>query len=330
MAPLRRRDRGQLLLTGAFVVAVLLVGLAVALNSAIVTSNRGTYGSDVVGAHEVHQLRADTAAGVGSLIHHANRRDGGSYDALVANLSGDLARWETLAARHEGLTGGDLTLGLVGTTNGTRIVQTNATRPLTNASGTANWTLVSGSGGLQAAELRVDGGSLAAPQGTIDAATLNASDAARLVATEPDGDRWAVFVYAADNASDDVFVSVAGPAGTLAGTCRAPPGADGTVRVDLSGGTVGGGACEPLDAFATLDADHDLAIHEGASAAGSYSMVVDRLASAVDDGDFGTDGSTTAPYATGAIYGATVSLGYTTPDLAYRTNLTVGPGDRDG
>lgn len=323
--------RGQLLLSGAFVLAVLFVVLALALNTAIFTANQGSQGSDIDG-HQVRQLRADTARATAGLLDQRNAVPHATYDGLVAEARESIGHWSDLTGRHEALTGGMASVSLIETTNGSRIVQRNESRPLTNASEATNWTLADGVAGVRNVELTVTNASLvAADDDTV--AELLAAEAFHVVLTTDDGDRWRVFVYAGDGddgADDagDVLVRVVDPGGTLSTPCRVTPSADGRVHVDGVDATVGGHRCEPIETLPPAAAIGTVEYHYGANAAGTYSLLVDEYRSIVDDADYGPDGTT--PSVDPAIYGATVRLDYVSKSVEYRTTITVVPGETDG
>lgn len=321
-------ERGQLLLSTAFALAVLFVGLALVLNTAIFTSNLGTQGSDAVSGHHALQVRADAQRGAAGLIERVNDEETGSYGALVSNLTTDLDRWGELIGRHESLGGGTAAVTLRETTNGSLLRQTADTRAFTNASGAADWTLVAGASGLRGVELTVASNSLVDPPSAADTGPeLAASGVFRIVVTADDGDRWRVFVY---GDAGDAAVAVENPDGRLASACSGPPESNGTVRIDWPAATVGGESCSALRPLSSIASDPTVAYRDGNNATGTYAMVVERPVSEVADDDYGPAGATTAPYVTEAIYDATIGLEYTTPTLAYRTNVSVTPGGHHG
>lgn len=320
-------DRGQLLLSGAFALAVLFVVLALALNTAIFTANQGSQGSDASGGHHALQLRADAQRATAGLLAQVNHGNATSYDGLARNLSAAVDHWSALTGRHEALTGGTASLDLTSVTNGSRIRQDTA-RSLTNESGAGDWTLVADAAASRSLELVVVNTSLAEAEDTDSAGELVDDDVFHLVVAEADGDRWRVFVYS-DEDADEVAVRVEDPDGTFHAACRAAPASDGTVRVDAAAATVGGTPCAPLEPLSVVETSHDLRYRFGANAAGTYSLVVDETLAGVDGSDYGVDGTSTAPYVTEAVYAADLTLEYTTAAMAYRTALSVTPGDRD-
>lgn len=321
MAALSDR-RGQLLLSTAFALGVLFVVLALALNTAIFTTNLGTQGGDDVGAQHVQQLRADLARGTAEAIEHRNREAATGYGDLVANLSADVDRLGALTERHESLTGGTATLRVVAVTNGTVLRQTNASRALTNESGADNWTLAEDVTGRRGLESNLSTASLVETAADT-ASELRDAEVFHVRATFENGTDRRLFVYADGG---DVLVAVEATDGTLRGPCRVTP-TDETVRIDTGSATVDGQRCEPLSTLAVVEDEHDLAVRFGSNARGTFSVVVDRQRALVDGSDYGPEGTANAPYRSAGIYDATIELDYATPKLTYRTNVTAGPGD---
>lgn len=319
-------SRGQLLLSGAFALAVLFVVLALALNAAIFTANQGSQGSDAAGGHEAVQFNADAQRAAVGLIQQVNDGSETTYDGLVAALDDTVSGWSDVASREVALTGGTVALSLSDVTNGSTIQQRNASRTLTNVSGAANWTLVDGADAVRSIELTVTNSSLVS---TDDDTVLDLASAGafRMQLVEAGGDSWRVFVYAGDDG--DVLVAVEAPDGSLSAPCRATPDSDGTVTVGVSAGTVGGADCAALAGLPSADSLATVAYQAGDSAAGTYSMVADRLQGLVADADYAAVGSGSSPTVHVAVYDATVAIDYTTPSVVFDATATVRPGDTD-
>lgn len=320
-------SRGQLLLAGAFVIAVLFVGLALALNTAAYAENVATRESDAVRAQDVAGLDADVARGAGGLVRRVNRDGGATYPAMTANLTDAVAAWSDLAGRHGAVDGRDLNASLRSVTAGTRIVGANESRSLTNASGRADWTLAADVTAVRGFELNVSRDSLVAP-GTGDPTASDLENASVFrVVLAGGGDPRRAFLYR--NASG-VVVAVDDGTGGLR-SCAAPDDGDEYVRADLTNATLNGTACDALAALDETPAPSDVRFVAGTNASGAYALVVDVPVGSpgIDADDYGADGSTDAPYTEAVLYSAAVELRYVTPRLRYRANVTAVPGDRD-
>lgn len=311
MARLSRRGRpgarGQILVVGALTIALLLVVLAFALNGAAVTE---TLATDLDGTHDARdatRFRAAADGAVADLVVTVNRENDSSGAALHAALSAGVADWDRLSARGAAAEGAATEASLAGTTNGSRIRQANATRPLTDAGGNASWTLAGSAAATRSFRMNLSRPALSA--------TCNAG-CFRVVADDGSATWRANFTA---NATA-VTVAVDGPDGTA--TCAA---AGDTVAVDLSRGRLGGEPCPAL-AFATgLEAPYDVRYVDGHLASGTYTLVVDAAVPA--DGRYATDGS---PAVSPALYAATVSVTYRTERLTYAAEFRVVPGEDDG
>lgn len=305
----RCEDRGQLILITAVGIASMLVLLALLLNSVIYTENLTTRGGQTEHARDAMEYEVEAEQVVTALLERSNR-NGWAYAAFRENVT----TWNDLSARQSAANGATTYLSINSMTEGSRIAQADADRPLTNASGVETWTLVTGASEVRRWELNVSRSSLVT--NTSDA---NASElvAAKVFSAEVDrdADTWRVFVY---TNGTHVLVKVEDETGTLH-SC--PASTNGTIVVDVVGETVDGAPCSALG-FLAGTGSTDVRYNEGRSAAGTYALVVDRPIGAVDDGDFGGAAPSVAPY----IYDVTIDLGYRTPHLQYHEkNVPIDP-----
>lgn len=316
-------ERAQLMLVTALVLASLFVVLAMVLNAVIFTENFATRTHASEDVRDALSTRDVAAAELDRALADANRHDT-SYADLHDAFGREVTTWGTLAARHRAANARDLDLAVVDVTNGTRIVQRNASRTLTNVSGAPDWELVDDADGLQAAALNVSRSSLVVPSNETNSTALVADGVFHVVLTDAGGDAWRVFVYR--DGVDAVEVRVQEPTGTLRPACSAAAGADGTVTVDLVAGSVGGTDCPELAFVDGLSPPADLAFRAGDGAAGTYVIVVAQLEGVIDgDGDFAAVDDGASPATTETIYAATVEVRYVSSVVEYRTTLRVFP-----
>ncbi|MBX0325359.1 hypothetical protein EGH21_20235 [Halomicroarcula sp. F13] len=317
-----RGDRGQVLLVTTFGIAVLFVVLALALNAS-------AYSQTMVASHDADGgdavAFADAAAeGADGTLAYVNRHNDTSYTTLQTELDEGVADWSEQADGYAARRGARATVSVTGTTEGTRILQANATRPMTNVSGADNWTLASGVSGTRDARLNVSESALVASPDDTNATTLHEDRVFHLDVADG-ADVWRLFVY---REGGDVVVRVQDTSGSLLPACSVSAGADGYAVVDLSNGSVEGTDCPQVAGFDAVGSSYDVAYYWGSNAAGNYSMIVDRSRPFVDDSDYGTAGSGD-PHVTERIYSVSIRVTYETPTTEYVTETTVLAGDAD-
>lgn len=118
----RRDDSGQLIVVAALLIAVLFVGLALVLNSAIYAENIATRGetssSDAMAADSV------TAERLGHAIDAANYRvEEASYAERRSRIASNATEWDRLMGEHEAHNGRMYTTKPTAMTNGARVNQ---------------------------------------------------------------------------------------------------------------------------------------------------------------------------------------------------------------
>lgn len=321
-------DRAQMLLVGAFGVAVMLVVLALVLNTAIYTENIATRGGDIIGGKDALQYRSAVEAGTGGTITYVNYHNNTSASNVRAEANASMAAWSNLSGQVEGLGGQVTDVTVVDATTGTRVYQ-NAERNFTNATedGTyrVNWTLVRDAPALRNFTMTVDNTTL----GSLG--TLGPEEVFLVSVSGTSGERR-VKIY---RQADGTFtVAVLDGAGSSLGTCERSTGA--TANVSITGATVEGERCKPLEFFGALSGPYDVTYNNTKGGgtdtiSGTYSMVVSRA-----NGDpavaenFGSMSGYDVPDLEPAVYAVTVRVVYRTPRLLYRTTFRVAPGEPDG
>ncbi|TSD09823.1 hypothetical protein DP107_14315 [Haloglomus irregulare] len=332
----RLRGRAQLLVVGAILLAVVLVGLALVLNSAIFAENLATRQSDA-SASDVRAFRSAAVAGTGAAIESSNRAAAG---APFAQLRDDeyQPRVETLSSRLASRRAQSGTLVGVTTTDsraGTQLVDDDASGDLRpHDGGVTNWTMAPGAH-VRAFDLTVTpdpgttlgdlltGGSGDAFVVTLDPATAPAHEVA---VYEDGGVRVAVSEVGSDTVEE---CDVSG----------------GTVNLSLTGRPTADGAyCDALERVATTTGTYDVTVTNGDLATGTYRLVVDRtdgptaaeaaLDEQVDRLNYGTacessdtyaNDTADSPHSVPAIYAGTVELRYQDAQATSRTTSRVVP-----
>ncbi|ELZ31410.1 hypothetical protein C474_08912 [Halogeometricum pallidum JCM 14848] len=303
------RDRGQLLLVGAFSLALLVVALAMILNGVASGEVLATDRTDVHDARDAVRFEHSVHRGIGGAVEVLNRRNDGSYADLDTALADSVDDWDEAAARGSAAEGVDLSVERVDWERGTRIEQRDS-RTFTDANATENWTLASAVGQTRAFEMNVSRTNLSS----------SCTPECFAVVADDGTDVWrASFTQTASK----IDVTVESPTETK--TCSV---SGASAVVDLSSGTVNDGTCSFPPFADGLGGSYDIGYENGTRADGTYGLVVDVNESGVL-GVSPDRYDETAPTASPAVYAVTVSVTYQTPQLAYATELRVVPGETD-
>lgn len=321
--PRRARDRGQMLLVAAFGVAVMLVALALILNTSIYTENIATRGSDISGGKDATRYRAATQTFVEDTITVVNYRNNSSDSELENNLRWSVWNYSNMSGRQQALDSIVTDVTVKSRSEGTRIYNTSdGSGNFSNTEGDRNWTAV------QSAEVR---------DFTIEADTLMQKDTTAIGAVVPGNspvfrinfsagpDNWYRVYIFEEKGSADLNVTVEGETGGTAvsrdGCSRSSWGS--TAEIDVTGGTVEGDRCQPLERVADIkgssyDVDFNFTKEGSNTIEGNYSLVAETasITSSPPDEDH-------------ALYSATVHLGYESKRLTMETDIRAAPGEFD-
>lgn len=302
------RDRGQLLVGGVLVLGMLLVSTAMVLNGVLFTYHQ-SQASATVATHDPATVGSEAQSAVGSVVRRVNAANATDYDSLSATITDEVDGWERWYARHYLTDGVSVSVTVRQVTRGARLADGNATRSLTAADGSDDWTLATDVTDSREGRFTLAADSLAA---TGDPAPF------RLVADNGSA-TWTVTVT--NDTSGGSEVTVAAPAGTA--TCTTT---EGTVDVDVTDGTVDGTDCSHLALPAALDAPYALRIENGSSASGTFTATVaNATALPTANYDRGDD-----PTFTPVAYRVTVGVDYREPSFEYRSREELTPGaDRE-
>lgn len=306
-------ERGQLILVTGLLIAVLLVGLALVVNSAIYTENLSTRESSDE-SREALEQRNIVESDVQSLIDAANENATTNDYGVVRDAFVDGLRLWNDSQRAEKLRTGRLaSTELSSTTEGTQIQQTDASRNFTaggTVAGDPDWTLVEDTTEAGPFVLDVDRASLLDisdfDDGSLSDPLAAVADNAFHVAVETPSGTWKVYLFR-DGGAGEVYLYVVSPGDDLEGvdelsgisslfsnSCVA--GATGSsATVDFREPQFGTDAtdCPELGFYNTsaLGTEHDIhyrnartsatglgLLGEGDRAKGTYEIVVDTRA----------------------------------------------------
>lgn len=327
MAPLTDQDatrptsRGQLLLTTGLGLAALIVVLALVLNTAIVTENYATRETGSVDTIDASRYEHAASTVIANALATENAVGHASYAAMHTNVTNRTAEWSELSARHHASSSRGVAVSLESTTNGTRIVQNDTTRTMTNVNNSGDWTLVDDATRVGRFTMTVD--PLVAPTNTSNASDLHAAHVYTIIIDNGTTLRE-VFVF--EGAEGDVEVRVANETGTITGGCTRNV-SGGSATIDLVNASVENSSCPALADVDTLEGPSSIAYRDGANATGNYDIVVDRPAIDADLADYAVSGATDEPYGIRVVYDATISVRYVTPELTYEDTIRVSGGE---
>jgi len=299
-------DRGQLLLIGAVVLAIAVVGLVVVLNTVLYTQNV-TNREALDATVDAAAIEDTVVAEIPSLVGRANR------NATYASAGAVRAATNETVARYGALIGTSVTNRQPASVR-TRVAEResvgvvvghdDADRPFTDRDGDAEWT-VADPATVRRYRMSVDAGSLASSDG----------DAFR-VRLASGGDEWTMRIHADGS---EVALDRIAPDGSVA-TCTVSPGG-GTVDIDFVNGTAGESCA--FEFGEGVSGPYELGYANATNATGRYRLVLDGTDASL--GAVDTSAPWESPYRSYAVDAVTVNVTYATPELRYRTttNLTI-------
>lgn len=319
MADLRpggARDRAQLLLVGALSLAVVLVVLALLLNSAIFTQSVATRGSGLAGGSDVAAHRDIVEDAVGETVEFANANETG-YADQTRRVTDELPRVEeTLAASHA-RNGRSVTLSFVDQTNGTRVARTS--------DGALEAYTITDVDGVRGFRLDVNRSTLTNDTASTDpnppppASIGSLTGTLRITFVGPSDD-WEIAVYRDDEGGQTVVAVYEN--GNRVGWCTDASGS--RTVVDVTAAQVGGEHCMALEFFDDLGTPFDVEFVNGVGTEGTYEYVVAQDETSVDN-DIDLTATPPPPTTEQVLFSVTVTTEYRTPELAFEGNTTVVP-----
>ncbi|MFC6614737.1 hypothetical protein ACFQAS_07170 [Halopenitus salinus] len=318
-----RRDRAQLFLVGAIVLAVLLVALAVLLNAVIYTGNLATRdtGADVAATIEYDDAAHDAALEVFTATNDYADENEANHTQLEANLTGGIGAWETASAEHAAIRGTMSSIENVETTDGYRLQQaTNDSFHPNSDDNTTEWDL--------ADSTRVRNYTInATPENQVNADTLNDTDPGNVTDTffvEFEGDEtYYLYLYESDSGDGCTLVHdgtdgidracVDGP--TFVVNLTADPT---NSTATISNSSTGDSSEFNTTFFQDLDPNHSITYHNPGNISGEYDLVVES-----DDGSVVYDDE--PPNSTEVIYDLEYDVVRRSDSLHYRNGTRIAP-----
>jgi len=301
-------SRAQLILVTGFVIAVVLIALALVMNSAIYTENLATR-SDSSGATEAAAYQRAVESAALDAFEYAHVVNDSGYVGLNRNVTDAIAGIDAISTRQEATHGHVPNLSVAATVNGTAI--SDDAGVFDSQSNADNWTVATDISGVRAFTIHVD-----------DRTDLNQSGNREFrVVADPvsGGDRWTMNVTR--NATTNEVVVGVNATGSY-DECRRS-----SLKpwINVTAGTVGSEPCDAMTFAEGVTGPYTLRIRNGSGIEGSYSLVVNDNVSVL----YGTAGFGD-PSDEPALYNMTVNMVYRTAELDYRTEIEIAPGDHDG
>ncbi|KAB1194618.1 hypothetical protein GJR96_14670 [Haloferax sp. MBLA0076] len=311
--------RGQLFLITALAIAVLLVSLALILNTAIYTENIATRTTDTQldEATSAQRVAVDT----GGVILDAENRRGGSPSDIESRFETTLANWSSSAATLEATNGFTTNVSYTGTnTTGLRVHQDDASRDFTDNSSKVEWVVIE--------DGRVRGIRFNVSRTSLDSTP---SDAFRLEIDNNDGGTNDDVRVTMHDDGTNVVVTVENETGVV-GSCAVEPTNDGSLVVDVSDATVGTQYCPPLEtAHDEVDGEIDLEFDNADNATGTYELYATNddtnLFDLFDGDEYATVGSGYWPVQQDAIYDANVTFVFQSSGTTVKKEIRIAPGE---
>ncbi|WP_459192374.1 DUF7261 family protein [Halosimplex sp. J119] len=290
-------DRGQIILVGAFALAVAFVALALVMNAAIYTENLATRSesAETANANAFHRATGTMAT---ESFRYAHAAHSGDHDALNRSVRDAVEVYHNVT-RHQQAANGQLTNVSVAETN-PGINVTDDPTDLTSSGGNVDWTVATDVSNARKFRLEVE--------------DWYGSDDDELWVVAGGADTWYLNV-SYDSATGNYAVGVveSGSYESCTTTASDP------FTIDFSKGTVGGADCTALDT-GTFPDTYDLGIRNGSVADGEYTMIVDGDPStALGSGQYEN-----------VLYSMDVDLVYWSSDVRYRSTIRVAPGESNG
>ncbi|KTG12607.1 DUF7261 family protein [Haloferax profundi] len=314
-------SRGQLFLITALAIAVLLVSLALILNTAIYTENIATRTTDTQLDEATSAQRV--AVDAGGAILDAENRNGGSAGDIESRFESAMANWSTTSATLSATDGFSTRVEYNGaSTLGLRIHQDDESRDFTDNSSDERWEVLE-DGQVRAIRFNVSRTSLA----------TSPSDA---FSVDIDGESDDINVTMYDDGTN-VVVTVENETGTV-GSCVVEPTNGDTLVVDIGDKTVGTQYCAPFETIHDeIDGEVDIWFNNADNASGTYEMYttddddgfddIGDLFDIFDGAEYADTGSGYWPVQQEAVYDANVTFVFQSSGTTVKKEVRIAPGE---
>lgn len=307
------RERGQVIIVSALVIAATFVGLALVLNSGIYAENLSSRETtDTEGALSF-TLATDEA--VAEAYERTNRDGSATADEARSTFNGTMDAWES-AQQRRGATQG-IGVDVSRTAHvGWRLNQSDGGQ-FTDDDGNGDWPLASGATDVGAFDLTVNETSLYDADN--DWTNVNTSFS---VLVDDGTDEWELYVF---KNSSGVVVHQGTP-GEHSSSSDLPAASTCAVSssspvVDLQAESLDGADCPALNFSDDLSGAVSVQYRNGSQAQGNYTLVVNG-SDAAETPHFHEPDSGSEPTATAVVYSASYATHYGRSDLVHERSGT--------
>ena len=316
------RDRGQMIILAALVIAAIFVGLALVLNSGIYAENLSSRETtDTEGALSF-TLATDEA--IAEAYERTNRKESATADAARGTFNETVDRWEFAQQRRGAEQGVGVEIERTPHV-GWRLEQ-SGDREFTSNSGNGNWTLVDGGDDVAGFEMTVEQNSL------YDASDWNNVNSSFNVRIDDGTNEWRLYVF---QESGDV-VTHAGVPGKYSGVSSLPSSetcrnSAANVLIDVQNESLNDSSCAALNFSDDLDGPVDISYRNatkgGEQVNGTYRIVVNGSDAVPTTSDYPThfnDPAGADPTATAVVYSASYASHYGRAELSHERHGRYG------
>lgn len=339
-------DRGQLLIITALALAIILVGLALVLNSAIYTENLSTRES--TDSVEVTSVVGDGEEELEHTIRYVNHHNNSSTDQVNRAFDDAVSNIKNDTSEQQAQRGASYQFEVVDRTNGTHLRHTNSSRSFVSGGTSpdqANWVLTDNAPRLRFYQMTVQPRYLYNTTDSSFDTLMDTGFHVNMTGQDAGGNTvtWNIYLYEDDDTGDVVVVggeetdllnaSSLSDLTTFNDKCRVSVASDAeNVTVDIANGSVDGNACPGLEFQESFDsaisiryenADNDTLGQPRSG--GTYELTIGTTN--YESQHFYDSSGAQSPYATHIIYDARIESEYSRSDITHSRTVRVHPGD---
>lgn len=309
-------DRGQLLLAGAFVLAVSLIGLTIVFTSGNYTSALASQENDVVRGSDAVAIRQSVEADLTRQFEYVfdayddngDRKD--EFEKVINSTGNEMNNHYSRRGRIVNVTRPDSSDDLF--IEGSRIKQRSPSN-FDKGGGLSDWMMA------ENVEVR----NITFKITSLSSSARDHEDGINISFDTPAsaGGNWSMTLHR--DASTNTVVRTRSPNGKTRKCKRSDVNAgSNTLYIDLDAGTIDGVKCKALLPIDPGRNHYDINITRGAEATGKYWMIVDKPPSSLSYG-YGPSELDSERI----LYGARVNYRYHSSSVAYETKIDVAPDE---
>lgn len=312
----RKSDRGQMIVMAGLVVAFVLVGLILLLNTVLFTENLGTRGEEP-GVDRARDYQDTVNRTVPEIMAEEHAREYTTDGKAIAQISDTVNMTSALISHRQAKRFGSTSEIYVKDTRSGKGLKQSTMRNFTAGGGTAasDWTLAE-TRGVRDFTMTVDSEAL------LDV-SLSKADQFHVEVVGASGGSWE-YVLADDAGSVEL---VAYHNGNQVETCTSDRQ---LARINWMDGTLNGKDCGITFADG-LNKPYTIQFENGDGGYGTYSLIVSDEASdeAVRTGNFYEGQTRESPRYYDAAYSLTVDMVYQTEHVQYKTGVRYAPNETE-